>query len=78
MSITRETYVNAGIDLADVNEWQPLKEIPKSNPQFTLDQIRLMAKLREKNGLSTICKRIGGSKKLYMHKAGFGVFIANC
>ena len=78
MNITKETYEQSGVDLSSINEWQPLKEIPKLFPQFTIHQINLMAKLRDKNGLSPICKRIGGSKKLYMHKRGFGVFVANC
>lgn len=78
MTITIETYIQSGVDLSDVAEWQPLKEIPKAHPQFTLDQIKLMAKLRQQNGLSPICKRIGNSKRLYLHRAGFGVFVANC
>ena len=78
MTVTKETYERSGIDLSNVDEWQPLKEIPNIFPQFTIHQINLMAKLREQNGLSPVCKRIGGSKKLYIHMRGFGVFVANC
>ncbi len=78
MILTKQTYVDAGVDLSNVSEWRPLKELPELNPQFTIHQINLMAKFREHNGLAPICKKIGGSKKLYMHLSGFGVFIANC
>jgi len=62
------------LDFSDLKQWVLLKTIVEEFPQFTLDQIRLLTRHRENNGLDRYCKKIG--KTLYLHSSGFSFWIS--
>lgn len=62
------------VDFSDLTQWKTLKAVAKDHPQFTLDQLRLLTRFRNENGLSNICKKIG--KTLYLHDSGFSLWIS--
>jgi len=64
----------SAIDFSDLKQWKPLKVFAKDNQHFTLDQLRLLTRHRDSNGLSNICKKIG--KTLYLHDSGFSLWIS--
>jgi len=64
----------SGIDFSDLKEWKTLKALAFEHQQFTLDQLRLLTRHRETNGLCGICKKIG--KTLYLHDSGFSLWIS--
>ena len=69
-----EMKEESGIDFSDVKEWKTLKAFAKEHQQFTLDQLRLLTRYRDTNGLSDVCKKIG--KTLYLHDSGFSLWIS--
>ena len=69
-----ENNEKSAIDFSDVKEWKTLKAFAKDHQQFTLDQLRLLTRHRDSNGLSNICKKIG--KTLYLHDSGFSLWIS--
>lgn len=69
-----EKSEESAIDFSDIKQWKTLKAYAKENQQFTLDQLRLLTRHRETNGLSHICKKIG--KTLYLHDSGFSLWIS--
>jgi len=64
----------SGIDFSDLKEWKTLKALAYEHQQFTLDQLRLLTRHRESNGLNDVCKKIG--KTLYLHDSGFSLWIS--
>jgi len=64
----------SSIDFSDLKQWLPLKAIAKEHQQFTLDQLRLLTRYRNENGLASVCKKIG--KTLYLHDTGFSLWIS--
>jgi len=69
-----ENKEELAIDFSDLKQWKTLKAFAKDNQHFTLDQLRLLTRHRDSNGLSNICKKIG--KTLYLHEPAFSVWIS--
>lgn len=63
------------IDLSDLNAWKTLQTTAYEHQQFSIDQLRLLARFRDSNGLGAYCKKIG--KRIYLHDAGFALWISN-
>jgi len=74
MNERTEKSKESGIDFSDLKEWKTLKALAFEHQQFTLDQLRLLTRHRETNGLCGICKKIG--KTLYLHDSGFSLWIS--
>lgn len=71
---TKDIYQAAGVDFSNLADWQPIKKTQKAYDQFTVDQLRLLARYRSTNGIDVVCKKIG--KNLYFHIPGFSVWIS--
>ncbi len=67
-------YEELGIDFSDLKQWKTLKTLSFENQQFTIDQLRLLTRHRDANGLRDVCKKIG--KSLYLHDSGFSIWIS--
>lgn len=61
--------------LADINNWQLVKEVPKHYPQFTDSQLKnLLWKRDEKAGLERCYRQVG--KRGYLNVPVFGLWMA--